>query len=288
MNVSLPQDLSVYQLAAGLQTSHQPLFFSPVVLLSLVRSQIDILIEGKIKATLWVKFPPSKIWQFEIQRYYQESGVSGNVINCYTPNKEEEKNSSPLPSDLQTQNALANKLQREYFLIILSPQFCSLIVACKPSKRRKNYKPTKEKTTKISSLLTFSTFEDRTVQHVLNGIQKAIATEISSLKPTDFVCSATFDPILINRLLVRQLQRQDEINRQITTKRLTQRQQQNQKLRDNLQLNDEYLSKMCQELRTPLTNMKTALSLLNSPNLKAPQRQRYIQMLNNQCDRQNA
>jgi signal transduction histidine kinase len=45
---------------------------------------------------------------------------------------------------------------------------------------------------------------------------------------------------------------------------------------------------VCQELRAPLTHMKTALSLLNSPVLKVPQRQRYLQMLNTECDRQNA
>jgi two-component system, OmpR family, phosphate regulon sensor histidine kinase PhoR len=43
-----------------------------------------------------------------------------------------------------------------------------------------------------------------------------------------------------------------------------------------------------QELRTPLTNMKTALSLLGSPSLKPPQRQRYIQLLNTECDRQGS
>ncbi|MEC4816159.1 MAG: DICT sensory domain-containing protein [Scytonema sp. PMC 1069.18] len=287
MDVSLAQDLSVYQLAAVLQISHQPLFFSPAILLALLRAQIDILIQEKIEATLWVKLPPSKIWNFEIQRYHKEIEISSRVINCYIPNLEEEKNSSRLSSDLQTQHTSNSKLQREYFFIILSPQFSSLIVACRPSKRRKN-EPGKEKSPKSSSLLTFSTFEDTAIQYVLNGIKKAMKTEISSLRTTDFVCSSALNPTLTNQLLVRQLQRQDEINRQRATKHLTQLQQQKQKLLDNIQYNDEYLRNMCQELRTPLTHMKTALSLLNSPNLKVPQRQRYIQMLNTQCDRQNA
>jgi two-component system phosphate regulon sensor histidine kinase PhoR len=42
-----------------------------------------------------------------------------------------------------------------------------------------------------------------------------------------------------------------------------------------------------QELRTPLTSMKTALSLLNSSQIKPPQRQRYMEMLSRECDRQS-
>lgn len=48
------------------------------------------------------------------------------------------------------------------------------------------------------------------------------------------------------------------------------------------------LKRVAQELKTPLTNMKTALSLLNSPQLKPAQRQRYMQLLHTECDRQNS
>ncbi|MEO0456062.1 MAG: ATP-binding protein [Cyanobacteria bacterium P01_A01_bin.114] len=42
-----------------------------------------------------------------------------------------------------------------------------------------------------------------------------------------------------------------------------------------------------QELRTPLTTIKTALTLLNSPMIKAGQRQRYLDMISSECDRQS-
>ncbi len=45
---------------------------------------------------------------------------------------------------------------------------------------------------------------------------------------------------------------------------------------------------MGQELRTPLTTIKTALTLLDSPHLKPPQRQRYMGMISHECDRQSA
>ena len=60
MNVALAQNLSIYQLALGMQPPPQPLPLSPATLLSLIRAQIDLLIEQQILATLWVKSPPGK------------------------------------------------------------------------------------------------------------------------------------------------------------------------------------------------------------------------------------
>lgn len=63
---------------------------------------------------------------------------------------------------------------------------------------------------------------------------------------------------------------------------------QNEELLEALHLKDEFLSNVGQALRTPLTNMKTALSLLGSQSLKAAQRDRYLQLLNTECDRQTS
>jgi two-component system, OmpR family, phosphate regulon sensor histidine kinase PhoR len=43
-----------------------------------------------------------------------------------------------------------------------------------------------------------------------------------------------------------------------------------------------------QELRAPITTIKTALSLLDSPNLKPNQRTKYLEMIRGECNRQNA
>ena len=61
---------------------------------------------------------------------------------------------------------------------------------------------------------------------------------------------------------------------------------QNEALLDSLRLKDDFLSTVGQELRTPLSTIKTALPLLSSPNLKPPQRQRYLDMISWECDRQ--
>jgi two-component system, OmpR family, phosphate regulon sensor histidine kinase PhoR len=53
-------------------------------------------------------------------------------------------------------------------------------------------------------------------------------------------------------------------------------------------LKDELIAHLIQELCTPLTNIKTALKLLESPVLKQPQRQRYLGLIRGECDRQNS
>ncbi len=104
----------------------------------------------------------------------------------------------------------------------------------------------------------------------------------------DLTSTAIPEATLIAKLFTKQLQRQDEIHSYRSNNHIAKLQRKNKKLEHNLQLKDDYLSNVCQELRTPLTHMKTALSLLNSPAMKNSQRQRYLQMLSSQWERQNS
>lgn len=300
MNDSPRKDLSFYRLALGLETPPQPLPLNPATLLSLVRSQIDLLIEQQIAATMWVKLPPGKIWHAELARYQSSVGASATIYTCQTGKSRTitdvagvDKLISSSPSSSSSLNHISvqllpnRQLQREYFLIVLSPRFCSLILAHRPLKRGKARVLTKGNAMQIPPLLALTTMESRVIERVLDGIKVAIAPTSTSVAVTDFTYPIASEPALISQLLTKQLQRQDRMNRQNRSDRIAKIQQQNQKLHNKELLKDKYLKSMCQELRTPLTQMKTALSLLNSPTLKPPQRQRYLQMLNMQCDRQS-
>lgn len=337
MNFSFAQDVSVYQqLASGMQSLPQLLPHSPATLLSQLKSQIDLLIEQQIAATLWVKLPPGKIWHSEIQRYQQQGTMSGVIRTLHiqeskaevqgeqtsrssqkgrstgtqqgnspvltqtsrlrgVPVQETRDNSwheTPSPTSSSSQSFLVqsmpnSQLQREYFVMVLSSQYCCLILAHRPFRTRKN-NLTKANRKKTAPLLAVTIFEGQIIQNVLDVMKSAVTPELSLFMPGDFICPSVPDPRLISQLLAKQLQQQDEIFRQRTTTRLANMQQKNQKLQEKLQLKDEYLSNVCQELRAPLTHMKTALSLLNSSHLKMTQRQRYFQMLKQECDRQNA
>ncbi|WP_315789901.1 DICT sensory domain-containing protein [Fischerella sp. JS2] len=279
MNVSLVRELSIYQLALDVQTPPSVSSVTPANLLSLLKSQIDLLIEQQIPATLWVKLPPGKIWHSEIQRYQQRIDNAGVVYHCHVGEVGiegvDKENLKPYSPSQQGLRFLPNQKRREYFLIVLSVNFCSLIVT---ERAIKNHK----------TLLTIFTFDPKIIQQVLDSIKQAIVPEDSAITPDHSICASVSEPALMSQLLTKQLQCQEEINRQIIAKRIAKIEQQKQALHNSLQLKDEFLSNVCHELRTPLTHMKTALSLLNSPNLKNPQRQRYSQMLSTQCDRQNS
>ena len=49
----------------------------------------------------------------------------------------------------------------------------------------------------------------------------------------------------------------------------------------------QFFKTAAQELNNPITTIKTALTLLNSSTLKPQQRQRYLKMIGEACDRQN-
>ncbi|WP_414541832.1 DICT sensory domain-containing protein [Nostoc sp. CCY0012] len=300
MNDSQRKNLSVYRLALGVHKPPQVLSLNLATLLSLVRSHIDLLVEQQITATLWVKLPPGKIWHAELSRYQSAMGESGVIYNCQTgkigKSGDKQAFSASSPDHICIQLPINRQLQREYFLIVLSPQFCSLILAHRPLKRSQTPGTAKVNVQKKPPILAITTHEGRIIQPIVDGIKQAIARgavpeaiapESALISPSNFICPSASEPALLSQLLIRQLQQQNEINHYISNKRIIKLQQQNNQRQNDEQRKDEYLRSVCQELRTPLTHMKTALSLLNSPNLKPPQRQRYLQMLNTQCDRQS-
>ncbi|MEA5564645.1 DICT sensory domain-containing protein [Anabaena sp. UHCC 0399] len=299
MNDSLHKDFSVYQLALGVDSPPQAFPLNPATLLSLVRATIDLLIERQINATIWFKLPPGKIWYTELIRYQSSARTVSTIYKCQPKEKkaeaeaepESEENltsSSPLDCRHISLESIPNShISCEYFLIVLSPNFCSVVVAYQPIKKDKSQVLSKENANKSQPLLTLISIDSKVIQIILDGLKQEIKSELDTIAPTDFICPTASEPGLISQLFAKQIQRQDEINRQIRTERISKLKEKNQNLHKKERLKDEYLSNVCQELRTPLTQIKTALSLLNSPNIKPNQRQRYLQMLNSQCDRQS-
>ncbi len=155
-------------------------------------------------------------------------------------------------------------------------------------------------------LLLLNSLTNSTIYHALTSIQTAVCGDLDSASELyphtpaiDWTAHLTACQTSVPRencitsLLTRQLQHQEDLWRQVVTYRrqgstLEALRSQNQALLRELRLKDEFLNNVGQELRTPLTNMKTALTLLNSPNLKPNQRQRYMQLVSTECDRQSS
>ncbi len=291
MNLSPPQNLSIYQLALDVEVAPKRLVVSSATLLSMVKSQIDLLIEQKISAAIVAKFPPLNIFKSELKRYQQHLG-DATIYNCQLAEVGEFKDNVNSDSEQlyrSLQIATDNRqIEREYFLIILSAEFCSLIVAHRPQKLKTQVLNKRNKNNqKIPSMVTVHTFDGNVIQRVLNGIKNLINSKYFNKITDEFVYPQTPQAALTSQLFLTQVKRQEEINSRKYKGLSGNLKEQNQALRSKLQAKDEYLRNVCQELLSPLTHMKTALSLLNSPSIKAASRQRYLDMIKRECDRQN-
>ncbi|WP_088894347.1 ATP-binding protein [Leptolyngbya ohadii] len=262
------------------------------------------------------KDPRIRLEPGSIAKAVQEMDWTGDlmdvtVIGTPVSKAESEKNSgkakvSPFPLVPETQ------LKREYFLLVAAQNFYGLLLAHRPRSSRSTSQdnlglgagnPDEEALERKHPLLTLYSFDAALLKPVLAGINQAIAWKETACSP-EFPClnweelqakgmAQHLDPLLLAQLLTKQVQRQEDlwrsgaIERQ-RAKQAAELQQENQELLTTLQQKNDFVQNLGQELRTPLATMKTALSLLNSPSLKPPQRQKYMEMLSRECDRQNS
>ncbi|NES82054.1 MAG: histidine kinase [Moorea sp. SIO2B7] len=298
MNRQATPELSLYQLTQSFDPPPQPFTVSPVTLKSLVAAFIDLLIEQQLKTTIWVKSPRSKDYLDEIERY-QQQGCADKIYLCST-NKSSTSSSlvqrsqlrryqsaSPIiPIELETNSPL----HRDFFLVVLSPQFWGLILAHKQSIKAQ----VKQSVTNsnLSQMNIICTFEYPVIERVLAGIKQGITMGDSTAN--ELVRNSNFsrplnsspDCTLLANLLVKQVQRTDRI--QPTETISTQSEQSITDLTQSVRFDDEFISNLVREIRSPLTRMKTALSLLGSKQIKRDQRQRYLKLLHRECERQNS
>ena len=170
-------------------------------------------------------------------------------------------------------------------------------------------------------LLILSSFDGRLIERLLGGLETVLTTSTTLLNPaalagetsnpdclptaialSDLAAhwqslirempSTPTDPAVWGQIFMKQIQRQEEVlqrnagyRRQAEVVEILQLQK--EALESALRSKADFINTVGQELRTPLTTIKTALSLLNSPSLKPPQRQRYMDLIAKECDRQS-
>lgn len=318
MNLPSTPDLSLYQLILDAIKPSQPLKISPDTVQSLVGTLLDVLSDRKISATLWVKLPPSKDWLKEIKQYQQQVGVSHKIYLCngsepdlleIANGADENGNVIETCQLVPIQLASGSQLEREYFLLIISEDISGLIVAYSNDPEQLN----QNNQYQIQQLLTIFTLEPKVIKRVFEIIKEAIivndaiSRDVLEFREPQFPNpSCANEQEILTQLLYKQLQcteemihatqmsefsisnsgvslSPDELKKTLDTTSKTPPSPE-----DCFSDKNEFITRVIQELRTPLTNMKTALKLLDSGQLKPTQRQRYIQLLNTECDRQNS
>ncbi len=291
---SLPSvsEISLYQLTQ----SSNPASASVVVSSKTFKAYVSLLIEFLIKHRLitktWVKLPQSKTWLQEICKYDRQGNAEaiylGNNLQNYSntfSNSQETRQSSFIPVKL-----IANSwLKREFFFVVLSPEFSvALIAQWQKGKIKLEASGKRLQQPYINMLLSF---EPKTIETALQGIRSAIDSsnthQLISKKDLDFAANNPSDPKLITHFLAAQIQRTEYLEKS-STNSLGQSQNKILNFADTSSLQGDFLQNLARELRFPITHMKTALSLLESKQIKGEQRQRYLKMLNYECERQNS
>ena len=158
--------------------------------------------------------------------------------------------------------------------------------------------------------------DPKMVQRILEGIRQTVQAsavahpEIPAITQllTDWdkrfspMTAAALNPTALDMLFSWQLQRQEHMRHSLSAYRKQALTEPNQLVQSTAaasssegaeQVNfprfqTDFLNTVGQELRTPLTTIKTALTLLASPSLKSAQRQRYMDMISSECDRQSS
>lgn len=284
MNIATSKP-SLYQLIQDLDEPPASLSVGAETLRCYVSSVIDLLITEQLRATVWVKLPQTKSWLTQIQRLQQEGNVK-RIIVCNSQRNHAAvsllKNTSERIVFLKlNQNPT---LQRESFLIVSAPNFCSLILAqWQKSKIQIN---STGKRLQQPYLEMVSSVRPSIITSVLSGIRQNISGD--SLTDDDFLLSPDLEvkPELLNRLILLQVNQHEIAQKSLSSKSKTN--YLHQQSSTVLGLQEDFLDNLVRELRSPITHMKTALSLLESKQIKGEQRQRYLKMVSDECDRQNS
>lgn len=255
MNESVPAPLSIYQL---LRCDRPASMMALATLEAWAIALIHWSLETSEEVTLWLKGEQLLRWyvqhfpvpppQLTLYQFAESPSATDDKIGAYVPLQ---------PGQLPRQEA---------YLIAIAPQGSVVLALNFPTLPA------------FGGAMAYS-FEPAVIQEAIATFNRAIA--IADDTPNDLFDRllhrlAAPDVAAITRLLAHHLNHSNQhIEQMLKTARTPSPEQ-------------EFMERGLQELSTTLTHMKTALSLLHSPNLKTAQRQRYLSLLQQECDRQNS
>ena len=329
MTLSTPPSIrSLFDSLAQQKSAPEAVSVSPTTFKGVVGSWVDSLVEQSCSALVWAKFPRGEAWQAELLRCVALLPDDRQVYALSA--SDEGTDAVPLMPSLEGDSVLAssdyqpvmiqldgdNPLRREFFFMVISKEFCGLIVAQRVKVKRQSSELAAESTdgdrrnmlmvscamgwADVKPLLhVLESILETQTEEILDGTKSEMTiagclskwrSQLTTWNLTDDIqATAPVSAGLTNRQIYRQ---EDLWQRMMVHRKQSEMvdglQRQNEELLQTVRSKDEFLSTVGQELRTPLTNMKTALTLLNSPNIKPPQRQRYMELLVRECDRQTS
>jgi signal transduction histidine kinase len=284
MNSALIPEFSLFQIIQSLAPPQQTLTVRMSCFKALARAWVELLEEQQIKATIWAKLPQNSDALAAIAQY-EQSGRLEQLYLCQigetTAKPASSTHSSPQPTRITPIFLEASaQLRREFFLLVLSRQFCGLLVA---QQETQDAPPTSQNQP-FCAKIAYS-FAPTAIEAALRGIQQAIAlndttpAEIFADSPIPFPLPAFPEAKLLDCLLGKQIEVSESAE-------LASIEAAKHQLPDFP--SPEFLKNLARELNTVLTSQKTALQLLESTQNKREQRHRYLQFVQQECNLQNS
>jgi two-component system, OmpR family, phosphate regulon sensor histidine kinase PhoR len=292
---------------------------------AILQSTVEFLEAHDIQAHLLVKLPTGDPWNEDVLRYGQGLVLPHRVLRFARPDAESLSLGNevvvPLPGSHTWRGDYFVVVQSESFAAMVIAHRLQPLSATPADESQRLTEgqrdpedddeaspPLEEATAARSSYLSVCcSINPDLVATVVSAIRRqidqglgttdagldlaALTQQWPQLRPTQSLTPAYLS--LVDRWLNWQLKRQEHLRQSASTYRrqalkMSSLSSQNEVLINTLRLKDDFLNTVGQELRTPLTTIKTALTLLDSPHLKPPQRQRYMEMISHECDRQSA
>ena len=293
--------LSLQNYLASAQLDLTTLPTTPKGFKAAIQSLSEFLVAHQVSATLWLKLPKDDAWWTDIWQYGQQAvGCTIYSLGTQTGNPPENMAASLRPIPIE-QDA---DLKREYLCMAVAESFVvallavrdpdaadkrSLQLCCTVSGRAvaaisSGIKAVIENSQSQAARLSFEQNqlnEDRAAgaaQDKENIAGQAALSQWPRLFSADVLLQATHP--LDSAFLTWQLRQQEQMRADLA------RQTKSEDALDTFSPN--FLAQANQELQSPLTTIKTALTLLGSPTIKLSQRQLYLEMISTQCDRQKS
>lgn len=293
MNPTSSNSLSLYQIIKHSDPPPLSVNISPQTLQSYVETITEILVGQSQEVTVLLKPPQSQAWSNIIKDYQQKV----NLKYFYLCGDFSDYSSKSLAEATSSSNKTIpiilgkdSRFKRESFLLILTSEFCALVLAQwqRGQVMVNNY----GKRFQQPYLETIVSFEPQLIETFCREAASAIALNNPDLELTiDKFDFANYSPNnqtkILTNLLLKQIAKENILQGSLGQNSTT-TPAENFSLASTLGLQKNFLRNLVEELRPSITYMKTTISLLESKQIKGEQRQRYLGMLENQCDRQNS
>jgi two-component system, OmpR family, phosphate regulon sensor histidine kinase PhoR len=238
---------------------------------AIVTAWINFLLEHQQPTNIWLKLPSnllSLVEPYLKQEYAEEiywCGESKQLLSLAVNRKK------IIYFDLSNSPALI----KESFLLVKSVNFSGLLFASQVN------------TNELK--LTYS-FDVNVCQEFLKKVEDTMIinddTSLEILTRLSFKNWQTTDTNLITSLLLKYTIAFQEIATNNVSSLV--REEDLRQIHKSIKVQEDFLRELTEQMRLPLTNMKTALTLLKSSSPKEQQRQRYTDLLAEQLERQYA